>query len=223
MPSMLIRAMAEVDAGAVAALSGELGYPAAQRDVAERWKALAGRNDHAMFVADENGRIAGWLHVHDDWTLEAGHMKVHEAQNTGWRPYVPLTRPLQASSNVTPSMGVTRSTRFGATPSWTMAPGFEKSLSVRPTSPNPKSASASSSCRTLAEAGSTKRSMSFVNLGLAWNARATNRSSGSTCSRSDSDGFTGLTGFTEFTGFTGFAGFTGCRALVSSTLDRPGT
>jgi len=65
--------MAREDAAAVAALSGELGYPASARDVAERWDRLAGRAEHAVFVADEEGRVAGWAHVHDDWTLEAGH------------------------------------------------------------------------------------------------------------------------------------------------------
>jgi hypothetical protein len=65
--------MVAADACAVAALSGELGYPAAGHDVAQRWRALAGREDHAVFVADENGRIAGWVHVHDDWALETGH------------------------------------------------------------------------------------------------------------------------------------------------------
>jgi len=70
---MLIRAMAEEDAADVAALCGELGYPAAAGDVAQRWTRLAGREDHAVFVADDDGRVAGWAHVHDDWTLETGH------------------------------------------------------------------------------------------------------------------------------------------------------
>jgi len=70
---MLIREMTADDAAAVAALSGELGYPATAGDVTERWKMLARREDHAVFVADEGERIAGWIHVHDDWTLETGH------------------------------------------------------------------------------------------------------------------------------------------------------
>ena len=69
---MQTRPMQATDAPEVATLSGELGYPAAERDVAERWKRLTRRADHAMFVADEDGRVAGWVHVHDDWTLESG-------------------------------------------------------------------------------------------------------------------------------------------------------
>ena len=73
MAVMWIRPMVGGDARAAAALSGELGYPAAERDVADRWETLAARGDHAVFVADEDGQIAGWVHVHDDWTLETGH------------------------------------------------------------------------------------------------------------------------------------------------------
>jgi GNAT superfamily N-acetyltransferase len=69
---MHIRPMEARDAADVAALSGELGYPAAEADVAERWRVLEGREDHAVLVAEQDDRIAGWIHVHDDWTLEAG-------------------------------------------------------------------------------------------------------------------------------------------------------
>ena len=58
-----IRAMQPQDAVAVAELSGELGYPIDARTMAERLQQLAGRTDHAVFVAGDASRIVGWIHV----------------------------------------------------------------------------------------------------------------------------------------------------------------
>jgi len=60
--------MAAEDAGAVARLAGELGYPADPGEIASRLSPLAGRSDHALFVA-EAGEVVGWLHVSEDASL----------------------------------------------------------------------------------------------------------------------------------------------------------
>lgn len=57
--------MAEGDAGAVAQLCTELGYPADEGEVLGRLRALEGADDHAPLVAqDDSGRVVGWLHAH---------------------------------------------------------------------------------------------------------------------------------------------------------------
>jgi GNAT superfamily N-acetyltransferase len=52
------------DVDALAALSDQLGYPAAPRQIATRLQQLSSReNDHAVFVAIVEGVAAGWIHV----------------------------------------------------------------------------------------------------------------------------------------------------------------
>jgi GNAT superfamily N-acetyltransferase len=61
------------DVRRVAALCGELGYPSTPAEVAARFEALAPRRDQALLVAEnETGEAAGWLHVHEALTIEAG-------------------------------------------------------------------------------------------------------------------------------------------------------
>ncbi len=57
-----------------AALSGELGYPTDTAHVRARFDALDGRAEHGLLVAEDGGGGGGWIHVHDDWTLESGRM-----------------------------------------------------------------------------------------------------------------------------------------------------
>jgi GNAT superfamily N-acetyltransferase len=58
---MRIRPMTAADAPLVAELTTQLGYPTASDETAQRLSALEGR--HAAFVADEDGRAIGWVHV----------------------------------------------------------------------------------------------------------------------------------------------------------------
>ena len=71
-PSVRIRSMTLDDAEAAAALSGELGYPADAAAIRARFAALDGRPEHGLLVAEDAGRVVGWVHAHDDWTLESG-------------------------------------------------------------------------------------------------------------------------------------------------------
>ncbi len=59
-----IRRAEDDDAAALAALSGQLGYPCEPREAAERLRSLLPPTDHAVFVAETaDGALAGWLHV----------------------------------------------------------------------------------------------------------------------------------------------------------------
>ena len=64
--------MTEDDATRVAALSGELGYPATPEQIVRRLRAMAEHTQARAFVAlDGNGRIQGWVHVYGRYHLES--------------------------------------------------------------------------------------------------------------------------------------------------------
>jgi GNAT superfamily N-acetyltransferase len=68
-----VRPMESRDAGSVARLSGELGYPAAESDVRERLARLSARPAEALFVAESPpGEVVGWIHISEDATLTDG-------------------------------------------------------------------------------------------------------------------------------------------------------
>lgn len=69
---MRVRVMIEQDAGAVAALSGQLGYPAAAERIAARFRDVAGDLDAGVFVAvSPDGALAGWIQVYGRRSLES--------------------------------------------------------------------------------------------------------------------------------------------------------
>ncbi len=68
---MSIRSATGDDAGALAALSGELGYPARAEDVARRLSAISAATGHAVYVAEADGSILGWIHVFGALRLES--------------------------------------------------------------------------------------------------------------------------------------------------------
>lgn len=64
------------DAEDLARLSGELGYPAVEEELRRRLEELAGRPEHAVFVAESvrekgRGEVVGWLHVSLSYHLES--------------------------------------------------------------------------------------------------------------------------------------------------------
>jgi len=66
-----IRAMTVVDAAEVAALAGQLGYPASAQQIEDRFRGLSREPDSSVFVAQgEDGRLAGWIHVLERRFLE---------------------------------------------------------------------------------------------------------------------------------------------------------
>lgn len=68
---MRVRSMVEGDAGAVAALSGQLGYPAAADRIASRFRVLVEDPDSTILVAEMSDRaLGGWIHVSGRRSLE---------------------------------------------------------------------------------------------------------------------------------------------------------
>ncbi len=67
-----IRRAREADAPALAALSGQLGYPATEAQIVGRLGALASDPSREVLVAERGGRIVGWLEWSARSTLESG-------------------------------------------------------------------------------------------------------------------------------------------------------
>jgi GNAT superfamily N-acetyltransferase len=59
------------DAGRIAELSKELGYPASTPEIAARLEALLGSADHCVLVAEEGGEVVAWLHATVARTIES--------------------------------------------------------------------------------------------------------------------------------------------------------
>jgi len=69
-----IRKARRSDAGRIAQLSGELGYPATVGQIATRLRQLKPASKHAVFVAecsDATVGLVGWLHVSVSHLLES--------------------------------------------------------------------------------------------------------------------------------------------------------
>src|SRR5215470_12969690 len=58
-----IRLATRKDAARIAELSGQLGYPATRQEIAQRMTRMRPVTQHAIFVAELEKRITGWLHV----------------------------------------------------------------------------------------------------------------------------------------------------------------
>lgn len=62
-PDFTIREATPGDADAVAALSGDLGYPADATAMRTRLEHLTRQAGHIIFVACQGLRVVGWIHV----------------------------------------------------------------------------------------------------------------------------------------------------------------
>lgn len=60
---MIVRPAEPRDVGALAALTGELGYPTSADAMASRFAAVRDDDRNAVFVADDDGACIGWIHV----------------------------------------------------------------------------------------------------------------------------------------------------------------
>ena len=60
------------DAEAMAALSGELGYPLSVEDVRSRMALFATLATHAIFVAESDGHVCGWVHAYVQQSIVLG-------------------------------------------------------------------------------------------------------------------------------------------------------
>ena len=67
-----VRRMQPEDAGAVADLTSQLGYPSGESDIRRRYDHIRNREDATLFVAlDTSLAIIGWIHVQGTYLLEA--------------------------------------------------------------------------------------------------------------------------------------------------------
>ena len=80
----IIRPAKLEDASAIAELCGQLGYASSADEVTHRLEQMAGFPFHALYVADKDGQISGWIHVHAyplpeaDFRAELGGLVVAE-------------------------------------------------------------------------------------------------------------------------------------------------
>jgi GNAT superfamily N-acetyltransferase len=58
-----IRKAGRKDAARIAELSGQLGYPASAKEIVQRMKRMRPVSLHAVFVAESECGVAGWIHV----------------------------------------------------------------------------------------------------------------------------------------------------------------
>jgi hypothetical protein len=58
-----VRRAASKDAGRIAQLSGELGYPATPSEIKVRLRELRPSKLDAVFVGESGGEVIGWVHV----------------------------------------------------------------------------------------------------------------------------------------------------------------
>ncbi len=69
--AMKVRRAKSSDAKRIAALCGELGYPATTREIVRRLREIRPATQHAILVAEASaGQVVGWLHVSVETLLE---------------------------------------------------------------------------------------------------------------------------------------------------------
>ncbi len=68
----MIRAARPEDAGEVAALCGQLGYPTSVADAERRLQEFAARADVPVFIYELGGRVVAWMQLREAATLESG-------------------------------------------------------------------------------------------------------------------------------------------------------
>lgn len=58
-----IRNAKKSDVPRIAELSGELGYPTSTKEMKQRFTQIKPPSAHAVFVAEFEGNVVGWIHV----------------------------------------------------------------------------------------------------------------------------------------------------------------
>ncbi len=62
-PEPAIRSATINDAAALARLSGQLGYSSTPEETARRLLDVNGNREHAVYIAEADGVLIGWIHV----------------------------------------------------------------------------------------------------------------------------------------------------------------
>jgi len=68
---IVIREAVIADSEALAALSGQLGYPASADDIRKRLSKIIEHDENCAFTAVMNGRVIGWIHAFLTFRLES--------------------------------------------------------------------------------------------------------------------------------------------------------
>ena len=83
--AIIVRLARLEDAETLAKLADQLGYPSTVEQVRKRFEVLSEKSDeNAIFVAEADGKILGWVHAHiynllvDDPETEIGGLVVDE-------------------------------------------------------------------------------------------------------------------------------------------------
>lgn len=66
-----LREAGAADADALAALSGELGYPKTAAEMVATLAWIMARDGQAVWVAERDGQVLGWLHAGERMALES--------------------------------------------------------------------------------------------------------------------------------------------------------
>ena len=130
----MIRAARLDDAAAIAAMSGQLGYPATPEQIRGRLEVVLNREDMGVFVAEEDGVVVGWIHLFGCERIESER----SAEIGGWWSQMVTAERASARSSSRPVSagrrgGTTASSACAAT---SFASRRTASISVRDTSPS---------------------------------------------------------------------------------------
>lgn len=67
----IIKRVNEQNSVQLAALAGQLGYPSTPEQVASRLERILSQPDQAVFAAEVDGKIVGWVHIYACPTVES--------------------------------------------------------------------------------------------------------------------------------------------------------
>ncbi len=67
--AIAVRLAGAADAQRIAQLAGQLGYPSTAAEMTRRLAEISDDRDHAVFAAEANGMVVGWIHVAVSRTL----------------------------------------------------------------------------------------------------------------------------------------------------------
>jgi GNAT superfamily N-acetyltransferase len=62
-PQVSMRLARIEDTEELADLAAQLGYPSTPEEILERFESIHADSDHAIFIAEADGRVIGWVHV----------------------------------------------------------------------------------------------------------------------------------------------------------------
>ena len=70
---MIIRHAILNDVNTITKLTAELGYSTYEQEIENRLIRITNNTDHAVFIAENDGEVLGWIHIYKVLTLESGY------------------------------------------------------------------------------------------------------------------------------------------------------